>query len=289
MRLKKILTLPQYLLPQHFLSRFFGWLANSKTPWIKRLLITWFTARYKVNLQDAEIQNPKDYPTFNAFFTRAIRLNLRPMPPEAEAVVSPADGFITQIGTISTGKIIQAKGFDFTTHELLGCDKQNKLNRFERGKFVTIYLSPKDYHRCHFPLNARLTAMTYIPGKLFSVNQRTTDTVENLFTRNERVACFFETQAGPMAVVLVGAFFVASISTSWYGTISPFARRTRQTWSYQNLPFNRGDLLGHFAFGSTVIVLFGENTVQWRSELQAGSPVLVREKIGQADLNVLTK
>jgi phosphatidylserine decarboxylase len=272
----------QYALPQHLLSRASGWLTNNTHAWLKNKLITTAIKRYHINIAEAESGNLDDYPTFNAFFTRTLKPGARPLPTAADAIISPADGVISQMGPIQNGTLIQAKGHDFTVEDLLGFTPQRPSSSgatrgpnqkialsapFAKGNFATIYLSPKDYHRVHMPFGGTLTGMSYIPGKLFSVSLLTAAHVPNLFARNERVVCHFDTSRGRMAVVFVGAFFVASIQTVFAGTIAPGGKDVQHTdYRDKNLVFNRGDELGRFLFGSTVIVLSEDESLGWKTQ-----------------------
>lgn len=283
MLFKWLATAPQYCFPQHALSRLLGAVANSRRPKLKNFLIKHFCRLYQVNLQEALLSNVEDYPHFNAFFTRALKPEARPLAADPNSLISPADGCISQIGDISNARLIQAKGHDFNLLELLG-GQATHFESFKDGKFTTIYLSPKDYHRVHMPLSGKLTAMTHIPGKLFSVNKRTSTTVKNLFARNERVVCYFDTELGPMAVILVGAFFVASIETVWAGIVSPPTSDRVRHFEYtesQQQHFNRGDEIGRFQFGSTVIMLLPKGVMEWNKTQSADCTLKMGEALGQ--------
>ncbi len=272
----------QRLAPQHLISRIAGVLASSETPFIKDTFIQWFVKKYQIDMSIAEEEDPLAYPSFNAFFTRALKSNARPIDEAANSVVCPADGAISQIGPIKNDRIFQAKGQSYTTLELLGGDTE-QAERYQDGVFTTIYLSPRDYHRVHIPLAGKLIKMTHIPGDLFSVNTVTAEEVPRLFARNERVACHFETDNGPMVVVLVGAMIVASIETPWAGLVAPVKKQIRAT-DYTREPeeicFEKGEEIGRFLLGSTAIVLFPKNTTTWNEELKAGSPVMMGQAIG---------
>lgn len=277
---QRLFIFMQYVLPHHTLSRLIGCLAECQTPWFKNRLIAWFIKRYHVDMSEAQLEDPSAYRHFNDFFTRALKTDARPIDDNAKVVVSPADGAISQLGTIEHGRIFQAKGHSFSLLELLGGDA-DRAAPFMGGSFSTVYLSPKDYHRVHMPLTGILREMVYIPGRLFSVNTTTAEHVPELFARNERVACIFDTEQGPMAVVLVGAMIVASIETVWAGLITPPLRNMR-SYDYsqaarQPITLRKGAELGRFKLGSTAIVLFGANHVVWDSSLQAASAV----KVGQ--------
>lgn len=274
----------QYLLPQHTLSRLIGCAAECESPWFKDRLIPWFIQRYRVDMQEAAESDPRAYRHFNAFFTRALKEGARPLDPTPDAIVSPADGAISQLGQISHGRIFQAKGHSFSLQELLGGDAQ-RAEPFMGGSFATVYLSPKDYHRVHMPLAGTLREMIYVPGRLFSVNTCTAENVPELFARNERAVCIFDTERGPMAVVLVGAMIVAAIETVWAGQVTP-ARRELRRYAYdeqarQPIQLEKGAEMGRFKLGSTAIVLFGKDQVQWLESLQAGSPVRMGEGLAR--------
>lgn len=273
----------QRLIPQHLISRVAGWLAQSETPLIRDTFIRRFVQHYGVDMTQAHEENPLAYTNFNAFFTRSLKPGMRPICAERDAVACPADGAISQIGTISNGRIFQAKGQSYSVLELLGGDKSSAAT-FAAGEFATIYLSPRDYHRVHMPFGGTLTSMTHVPGDLFSVNTITATEVPRLFARNERVVCHFQTAAGPMVVVLVGAMIVASIETVWAGLVTPVKRRIRTTDYSANRPeinLAKGDEMGRFFLGSTAIVLFPEDTVRWDDELGASSIVRMGQQIGK--------
>ncbi len=279
---QRLFIFMQYILPHHTLSRLIGRFAECETPWFKNRLIAWFIKRYQVNMSEALLEDPSAYKHFNDFFTRELKADARTFDAAAQAVLSPADGAISQQGSIEHGRIFQAKGHSFSLLELLGGDAE-RAAPFMGGQFSTVYLSPKDYHRVHMPLTGILREMVYIPGRLFSVNQTTAGNVPELFARNERVACIFDTEQGPMAVVLVGAMVVASIETVWAGLITP-PMRTLRSYDYsqaarQPITLEKGAQMGLFKLGSTAIVLFGPGHVAWEESLQAGSPVQVGQRL----------
>jgi len=232
-------------------------------------------------MSQAENEDLASYRNFNEFFTRPIKKHLRPVCSEPNCVACPVDGSISQLGTIDGKSIFQAKGHSFSLETLLAY-QTHWIDYFRDGQFATIYLSPKDYHRIHMPVSATLKQMSYVPGTLFSVSPMTTQMIPDLFSRNERVICFFETAFGPMAIVLVGAMIVGSIETTWEGIICPPHGRETKHWQY-NIPhepsttgphlFNKGDEMGRFNMGSTVILLFGKNTVRWQPDLSSASLV----------------
>jgi phosphatidylserine decarboxylase len=281
-----IFSLFQYLIPQHLLSRAVAKLANSENPKIKDYLILKFIRHFKVNLAEAERENPKDYKSFNDFFTRALKPSARIINAEPDILISPADGEISQVDRVSAnGRILQAKGRDYNLIELLGGESKDIL-AFQNGYFSTIYLAPKDYHRVHMPMDGELLSMTYCPGQLFSVNPSTANHIPNLFARNERVVIIFQTSMGKMAVVLVGAMLVAGIETVFAGPISPSNHKNIHHFSYEKdthiqKSFKRGEELGRFQFGSTVIVLHESRNFQFDSNIVSKSTVQMGQKIGK--------
>lgn len=272
----------QHLVPQHGLSRAAGWLASTENAFLKNTFISWFVKRYNVDMSLAQEENPLAYSCFNDLFTRALKPNARQINSEADSIVCPADGAISQLGPIKDGRIFQAKGQDYTTLELLGGDEALAAE-FADGTFATVYLSPRDYHRVHMPYGGKLRSMVSIPGELFSVNTVTAENVPRLFARNERAVAIFDTDIGPMAVVLVGAMIVAGIETVWDGQIAPFASRDIATslYPYQNITLNKGDEMGRFKLGSTAVVLFANNKMQWDANYIAGTPTKMGELMGR--------
>ena len=247
----------QFLLPKRFLSRLIFYLVSIKNNKIKNFLISLFIKVYKVDLSKARRENIKDYIDFNDFFTRELKPELRPI--ANSNIVSPVDGVISQFGNIDNDKIIQAKKHNYSLTNLLA--KDSRSDKFSQGFFVTIYLSPKDYHRIHMPYDGVLKKMAYIAGDLFSVNQKTVQNVNNIFARNERVVCYFETEFGLSAVILVGAIFVGSIQTVWHGKVNADHPRKNQYFDYnQNLSFKKGQEIARFNMGSSVIMLLPERS-----------------------------
>lgn len=273
---QRFFILLQYLLPHHTLSRLAGCIAECEKPWFKHRFINWFIKKYNVDISQALNEDPNSYQHFNDFFTRALKPDARPLDTTEGAILCPADGAISQLGSIEYGRIFQAKGHSFGLQELLGGDK-DLAAEFMGGEFATVYLSPRDYHRVHMPLTGTLRQMIYVPGRLFSVNQTTAEHVPELFARNERAVCIFDTERGPMAVVLVGAMIVASIETVWAGLVTP-PKRTLKTFDYQAASFQpitleKGAEMGRFKLGSTAIVLFGPEQIDWNPQLAAGTAV----------------
>ena len=281
--LEKLFVLSQYPLPHHPLSRLMGQLTHCRNPAFKNFFIRSITRAYNVNLDEALEPDINAYGCFNEFFTRPLKPGARPLTQAAGAIACPADGFVSQLGDIHEGQILQAKGMDYRVDTLLGGDAE-RAAPFMGGKFATIYLSPRDYHRLHMPLAGTLREMIHVPGRLFSVNDATARGVPNLFAHNERVVALFDTEAGPMALILVGAIFVASIETVWHGVVTPPTSTRVQTWNYdtQSVQLARGEEMGRFNMGSTIIVLFGKDAIDWSDALQPGTVTRMGEAIGQA-------
>jgi phosphatidylserine decarboxylase len=274
-------TVPQYLLPKKGLTAFAGFMANVRNPCVKNYLIQHFIKKYQVNMSEALIEHPEAYECFNDFFIRHLKPECRPL--AAADIISPVDGCVSELGAIETGQLIQAKGKHYSVEELLACDKAT-AQLFEEGQFATLYLSPKDYHRVHMPLAARLISMNYIPGALFSVQPTTARVVPKLFARNERLAVFFETKMGPMAMVLVGATIVGSISTSWHGEMKRMKKEMvfDYTQREEQRDLVQGEEMGFFKLGSTVVLLFANGKqMQWQPELKAGSALRFGEILGR--------
>lgn len=251
-------TLVQYVLPHHAISRLVYRVSRWRTPFTAGL-IRRFVRYFGVNLAEAAEPDPTAYPTFNAFFTRALREDARPLPEDPACWVSPCDGVLSQFGLAQSGNLIQAKGRDYTIAQLLGGDAA-LAETFAHSQYATIYLSPKDYHRVHMPLAGRLRRMIHVPGRLFSVSLATVQQVPELLARNERLVCIFDTAQGPMALVLVGAINVAAIETVWAGVVTPPAGQGITTREYgadigMLIDFSRGQEMGRFNLGSTVVAL----------------------------------
>jgi phosphatidylserine decarboxylase len=274
-------TLPQYILPHHWLSQTASKLTHSENKTWKNLFIKLIIKLYKVNMDEARQTDINHYASFNQFFTRELKHDARPIAAAADAIACPADGAVSQAGLITNGQIFQAKGKSFSAVDLLGGDEE-RAKPFSNGSFTTIYLSPKDYHRLHMPLKGALKEMVHIPGRLFSVNAATANSVPALFARNERVACIFDTEAGPMALILVGAIFVSSVETVWHGVVTPPTLSSVRNWQYpENAQvLEKGEEMGRFNMGSTIIVLFGQDKAEWESDLTAEKSVRLGEKIG---------
>jgi len=263
---------PQYLLPKRLLTQFAGQVASLRGGAFTQWLIRDFIEKYKVNMAEAADPRIESYPTFNEFFTRALREGARPI---ADApFVCPVDAAISQFGPIEHDQIFQAKGHSYSTHALVGGDME-LAKQFDHGHFATLYLAPKDYHRIHMPCDGRLRRMIYIPGDLFSVNPLTARHVPGLFARNERVVTVFDTEYGPFVNVLVGATIVGSVATVWHGVVNPPRTRDIRQWRYddQDIRLKKGEEMGRFLLGSTVVMLFPKNVVAFHPDWAPTKPV----------------
>jgi phosphatidylserine decarboxylase len=275
-RLKKqIFIQAQRVVPQHQLSRVVGKLAASEHPIIKNTVIQAFKAQYGIDMSIAEQSNALKFKSFNEFFTRSLKQGVRQIDTDPRSIVSPADGAISQLGKIEEGDIFQAKGQNFSVEKLIA-DPQ-LAEPFKNGHFATVYLSPKDYHRVHMPFAGTLTETLYVPGELFSVNQTTAENIPGLFARNERMVCLFDTELGRMAVVLVGAMIVAGIETVATGKVKPTGRLEL---NQHNLFLEKGAELGRFYLGSTAVILFEKDKIQWDAMFKANSVVVMGEALG---------
>ncbi|KTC91457.1 archaetidylserine decarboxylase [Fluoribacter dumoffii] len=274
-----IKTLPQYLIPQHGLTTLAGCLAEVKHDKIKNYIIQRFINKYQVNMSEALIEDPTAYACFNDFFIRYLKPDCRPL--ASADIISPVDGCVSEIGAIEQGQLIQAKGHNYSVEDLLMCNTETAA-QFVNGRFATLYLSPKDYHRVHMPMDAELISMTYMPGALFSVQPSTVRVVPRLFARNERLAVFFSTQVGPMVMVMVGATIVGAIGTRWHGDIKRGkARMVFEYNQHERKVFAQGDEMGYFKLGSTVVLLFANSTqVNWSPALKAGSTIRFGQALG---------
>jgi phosphatidylserine decarboxylase len=270
----------QHLLPQHALSRLVGALAGSRIGLLRRALIGAFLRNYPVDLAEAARTDPADYDSFNDFFTRRLRPGARPPDPDPRAVLCPVDGVVSQSGRIEDDSLLQAKGIRYSAAALLGGDAATAA-AFSGGEFATLYLAPHNYHRIHMPTAGTLRLARFVPGELFSVNAATAAAVPSLFARNERIACVFDTAAGPMAVVLVGALFVGSMSLSWAGAVRPRARRMVTELPARDpfIALDRGAELGWFNMGSTVIVMFAPHGPSLVDGLAPGAAVRVGQRL----------
>jgi phosphatidylserine decarboxylase len=273
-------VLPQYVLPKQALTTFAGRVAGHRGGKVTTRLIRWFVGKYGVNMDEAANSDIASYPSFNEFFTRALKDGVRPL---ADAdFVCPVDGAISQFGAIDDHHILQAKGHKFTTTQLVGGDAALGA-QFQHGAFANLYLSPKDYHRLHMPCDGRLTRMIYVPGALFSVNPTTARGVPGLFARNERVTCVFESeQFGTFVMVLVGATIVGSMATPWHGVVNPKRTGIVSEWTYGDKPvvLKKGDEMGRFLLGSTVVMLFKPNTIAFNPDWAPERKVRLGEMMG---------
>ncbi len=268
----KIKIALQYAMPKHAISRLVGKLAAAKMGWLTTKLIDVFIKAYNINMSEAKLKSADDFETFNDFFTRELEEGARTIDQNDDTLCYPVDGAISQQGDIIEGKLIQAKGFDYSLTSLLGGDARTAAP-FQEGKFSCIYLAPKDYHRIHMPMAATLREMIYVPGELFSVNPLTANNVPDLFARNERVVTIFDTDHGALAMVLVGATIVASIETTWAGTITPPAGKDIFRWQYpaagiDAITFKKGDEMGRFKLGSTVVSIFAPNMIEFAPDAE---------------------
>lgn len=274
--------IPQFIVPHFALTKLVYWFAQSKVPVIKNTFIRWFKNRYKVDMALAVNEDATSFESFNLFFTRALKPEVRPINKNRNSIISPVDGAVSQIGRIDGNAIIQAKGSTYTLERLLAGQKE-WCNTFKDGLFSTLYLSPKDYHRIHMPCSGTLKQMTYVPGKLFSVSPLTARVIPSVFAKNERVVCYFETELGPVALILVGAMIVGGMETVWHGSVTPPHGDRINHWYYTDsdspMNFSKGDEMGRFNIGSTVILLFGKDTIEWSKQVTCESKVIVGQEI----------
>ncbi|MCW8829733.1 MAG: archaetidylserine decarboxylase [Gammaproteobacteria bacterium] len=279
-----IKALPQYLMPGHLVSRATHAFTRCRCHGIKNRFSDWFVGHFKLNMEEAQESDPRAYETFNALFTRALKLEARPIVAGENELACPVDGTVSQACPISDGRIFQAKGHDYSLEQLLGGSAE-RAAPFQGGSFATLYLSPRDYHRIHMPISGTLREMVHVPGRLFSVNPATTRVIPGLFARNERVVSIFDTAAGPMAMVKVGAVNVGSIETVWAGEVTPPAGRVIRTWRYgaeEAITLEKGEEMGRFNMGSTVIVIFGPEAVEWSDAIQPAAPVRLGQLLATA-------
>ena len=269
----------QYIMPQLYLTQLAGWFAQQKWDAVTHFVIKAFAKKYNVDMSEAKKENFSDYESFNQFFIRELKDDARKINENPTALCLPADGRVSQIGHIDDERLLQAKGHFFSLSDLLASDEE-LVNTFKNGEFATIYLSPRDYHRVHMPCDATLRKMIYVPGDLFSVNPFLAEHVPNLFARNERVICVFDTAFGPMVQILVGATITASMSTVWAGVINPPRTGEVKVWTYQGdsaIKLTKGQEMGAFQLGSTVINLFPANSVTLAEHLEVDVPVRMGE------------
>ena len=275
----------QYAAPKHFISRAMGKFASAKAGWFTRAFTQWFVNRYQVDMSEAANPDLRSYATFNEFFTRPLKEGARPLVANASQLAHPVDGAVSQLGVIRGDSIVQAKQHDYSMRALLGGDA-TLAERFTDGSFATIYLAPRDYHRIHMPLAGTLRQMIYVPGDLFSVNPLTAENVPNLFARNERVVAVFDSAHGPFAMVLVGATIVASIETVWAGTVTPPTGPRVHTWDYPSDGLNQihlqqGAEMGRFKLGSTVVLVFPKDMVNFTESLAPGTVTRMGTVMGE--------
>ncbi len=284
----KLKVLPQYFIPQHFLTSLVYRLTRCEIPWFKNSLIKLFIRIFKVDMSLAQNPDPESYTSFNTFFTRQLRSEARPVSSDDRNIISPVDGTISQTGNIENDTIIQAKGKSYTLKHLLLEDEL--VTMFSGGTFATLYLAPKDYHRIHMPISGKLSCMIYVPGKLFAVNSHTARAVNAVFAKNERVINIFNTDIGPMAMVMVGALFVGSMETVWAGQITPAKDRIISNAQYsdgETISLEQGQEMGRFNMGSTVILLFPKDVMQWSTDIVADKTIVMGEKIARINTDIV--
>jgi len=272
----RLAVLTQYLLPKQALTGLAGKAANAKWGNVTTKFIAWFVGKYQVNMSEAANSDITSYATFNEFFTRPLKTGARPI--ANSDLVCPVDGAISQFGPISQGHIFQAKGHHFSATALIGGDSEAAAE-YANGSFANIYLSPRDYHRIHMPCDGKLAKMVYVPGDLFSVNPTTARGVPNLFARNERLVCFFESASGNFVMTLVGATIVGSMATVWHGIINPPRAGKVRTWNYKdkNIHLKKGEEMGRFMLGSTVVLLFPHSNLRFNAVWKPAGSVKLGE------------
>ncbi len=277
---ERLAVLLQYVLPKQALTMLAGWFATLRAGALTSGVIRWFVRRYGVDMTEAAHPAIESYASFNEFFTRALKPGVRPL---AQAdFICPVDGAISQFGAIERDQIFQAKGHRYSTTALVGGDEA-LARQFEDGSFATLYLSPRDYHRIHMPCEGRLRRMIHVPGELFSVNPATARGVPGLFARNERVVCVFESAQGPFVLALVGATIVGSMATVWHGVVNPPRPGHLREWQYedQQLLFQKGDEMGRFLLGSTVVMLFPKAALRFNADWSPQRPIRLGEAMGE--------
>jgi phosphatidylserine decarboxylase len=276
--LRRLFVWFQYLLPQHALSRLVLRATRVRAPWLKNALIRGFFKLYAIDMSDAAQTDPLSYGSFNEFFTRSLKPDSRVIAADPRAIACPVDGTVSEAGQIDGDRLLQAKGRYYSLTELLAARAWAK--DFDGGSFATLYLAPYNYHRVHMPLQGQLRETVFVPGRLFSVNAATASLVPRLFARNERVLTLFDTVFGEVALILVGALNVGSIATVWAGDITPAARRTVTTLPASDVALDKGEELGRFNMGSTVILLFQRDRASWNADLRAGAQVKLGQTLG---------
>jgi phosphatidylserine decarboxylase len=272
----RLAVLPQYLLPKQALTLLAGRIASARGGASTTRLIRWFVKRYGVDMAEAADPDIAAYPSFNEFFTRALKPGARPLAPAD--LICPVDGAISQFGRIERDQIFQAKGHRYSTAAMVGGDAA-LAKQFDDGHFATLYLSPRDYHRIHMPCDGRLRRMIHVPGALFSVNPTTARGVPGLFARNERVVCVFDGPRGPFVLALIGATIVGSIATVWHGVVNPPRTGVLREWRYDDAPvtLKQGDEMGRFLLGSTVVMLFPAGPLAFNPTWEAARPIRLGE------------
>ena len=285
--LDKLRVLPQYFIPQHFLTSLVYRITRCEIPWFKNNLIKLFITVFDVDMSLAKNPDPESYSSFNTFFTRGLSPEARPIHLDDKNILSPVDGAVSQIGNIQNNTIIQAKGKSYTLKHLLVEDEL--VNMFSGGTFATLYLAPRDYHRIHMPVSGQLSRMIYVPGKLFAVNSHSVRVVDAVFAKNERVINIFDTDIGPMAVVMVGALNVGSMETVWSGQITPAKNRiiNDTQFSGNDIKLEQGQEMGRFNMGSTVILLLPQNVIQWSADMVADKTIVMGEKIARVNTDLM--
>ncbi|MDD6177670.1 MAG: archaetidylserine decarboxylase [Ruminobacter sp.] len=271
-----------HLTPKFLLTKLAGFFADKNLGFITTSFIKIFVRHYKIDMSEALREKVEDYKTFNEFFVRELKDGARPIVEGEDTIASPVDGTMAEFGKISYGRLIAAKGQDYSLKELLGDDK-DEAQKFIDGTFACIYLAPSNYHRIHMPVTGKLRKMIFVPGKFYSVNPTYVQKIDNLFTKNERAICFFDTPCGPMAMVLVGATIVGSIITKWAGKVYPSNRKTTTTYNYNGddqITINKGEEMGQFCLGSTVITIFGKDAVTLEESLKTGYTMKLGQKLG---------
>lgn len=271
----------QTILPHHLLSRIMLRFLRMRWRWLKNLQIQFVINKFNVDMSQVANPDIDSFEHFNAFFTRAMKADARPIheTDNAEDYCSPVDGTVSEFGAINNDQLTQAKGVNYSLQELVG-GRHEIADQFSNGHFTTIYLSPRDYHRIHMPASGTLKSMTYVPGRLFSVADKLVQNLPNLFNRNERVVCLFETEHGPMAVIMVGAIFVGCMDTVWAGTVSPPHRSSVEHSEYDgSISLGKGEEMGRFNMGSTVIVLWPDQNMQWSDNFTVGTSVTMGQHI----------
>ena len=272
----QLAVIPQYLMPKLAMTRLAGLVASAEWGALTTWIIQRFVKRYNVNMSEAAHADPAHYKSFNEFFTRPLKDGARPL--ASSEWICPVDGAISQCGAIEHDQIFQAKGHHYSTRALVGGDA-TLAAQFQNGQFATLYLSPRDYHRIHMPIAGKLLRMIHVPGDLFSVNPTTARGVPGLFARNERVVCEFETEKGPLVLVLVGATIVGSMATVWHGLVNPPGPGTVREWRYdsQDVRLQKGEEMGRFLLGSTVVMLFPENSLHFPEDWLSTRPLQMGE------------